>query len=80
MDQVFFYVVPQHAGWRVKSKGFTWDYDSKQAALDFAVSMAKNYSEATGNATIIRLQSDDGDGFHVQASFGANVTAMPSKH
>jgi hypothetical protein len=75
MSQVYFYVAPSSDGWQVKSRGFTWDYDTQQLALDFAVSMAKNYSEATGSLTCIRLQNDDGDGFRLQASFGGDAAS-----
>lgn len=70
MSRIYFYVAPGSDGWQVKSRGFAWDCDTRQLAMDFAVSMAKDYSEATGEQTCIRLQPEEEDEFPFQTGFG----------
>jgi hypothetical protein len=53
-------LVPAGDGWRLGARGFTWYFESRQKALAFALSTARDFALATGQATSVRLQGDDG--------------------
>ena len=67
MSRVYVYVVPERDGWRVKASGLVWDHASRQAAVDFAESMARRYAAATNGSTCVRVHDDDG--FHLHARY-----------
>jgi hypothetical protein len=52
---------PAGDGWRLGARGFTWYFESRQKAIAFALATARDYAEATGQATSVRMQGDDGD-------------------
>jgi hypothetical protein len=51
---------PAGDGWRLGARGFTWYFESRQKAIAFALATARDYTQATGQATSVRLQGDDG--------------------
>jgi hypothetical protein len=74
--QIAYYIVPRGQGWRVHSRGFTWDFDTRQEANAFALEMAEHYACASGRSTCVRLQLPDG-GFDELRSF-AGLVALPT--
>jgi hypothetical protein len=53
-------LVPAGDGWRLGARGFSWYFESRQKAIAFALATARDYTQATGQATSVRLQGDDG--------------------
>jgi len=53
-------LVPAGDGWRLGARGFTWYFESRQKAIAFALATARDYAQATGQATSVRMQGDDG--------------------
>jgi hypothetical protein len=54
-------LVPAGDGWRLGARGFTWYFESRQKAVAFALATARDFAQATGQDTSVRLQGDDGD-------------------
>jgi hypothetical protein len=77
MSRVYFYVVPGSDGWQVQSRGFAWDCGSKQVAMEFAESIAKDYTTATGNPTCVRVQPNAADEFPFQPVFDGDSGPNP---
>ena len=53
-------LVPSGNGWRLGARGFTWYFESRQKAVAFALATARDFAQATGQATSVRVQGDDG--------------------
>jgi hypothetical protein len=53
-------LVPAGNGWRLAARGFTWYFESRQKALAFALATARDFAQATGQPTSVRVQADDG--------------------
>jgi hypothetical protein len=53
-------LVPAGNGWRLGARGFTWYFESRQKAIAFALGTARDFAQATGQATSVRVQADDG--------------------
>jgi hypothetical protein len=53
-------ITPAGDGWRLGARGFTWYFDSRARAIAFALATARDYAQATGQATSVRVQADDG--------------------
>jgi hypothetical protein len=54
-------LVPAGNGWRLGARGFTWYFESRQKAVAFALATARDFAQATGQDTSVRVQGDDGD-------------------
>ena len=67
---VTFYILPNGPAWRVVSRGFVWDFEQAAPAMEFARDMAMQYARASGHATDVRFQDDDGS-FHELQAFEA---------
>lgn len=78
-------ILPNGAGWRVHSRGFTWDFDQGPQAVEFANDMAEHYSRNCRQPTSVRFSDDGGADFHelrafeVETSWGA-VTHPDVRH
>jgi hypothetical protein len=60
MPCIPYVLVPAGDGWRLEARGFTWYFDARQKAIAFALATARDYADATGQATSVRVQADDG--------------------
>ena len=58
MNTITYYILPTGTGWRVSSRGFTWDFRSEQEATAFALSSARNYANSACRPTSVRIQRD----------------------
>jgi len=61
MNATTYYILPTGTGWRVSSRGFTWDFRSEQEATAFALASARDYSNSAGRPTSVRIQRDWGN-------------------
>jgi hypothetical protein len=53
-------LVPTGDGWCLSARGFTWYFASRQKAVAFALTTARDFAQATGQATSVRVQGEDG--------------------
>jgi hypothetical protein len=53
-------LAPAGVGWSLRARGFTWHFSSLRKAIAFALATARDYAHATGQATSVRMQGDDG--------------------
>src|SRR5688572_16575925 len=65
-------LVPAGDGWCLSARGFTWHFSSRQKAVAFALTTAREFAQATGQATSVRVQGDDG-GMRELRGFGGPV-------
>jgi len=60
MSSIPYTLTTSDDGWQVHARGFTWYFESRQKAIAFALATARDFTMATGQATSVRLQGDDG--------------------
>jgi hypothetical protein len=53
--------MPSGAGWKLGARGFTWYFESRDKAISFALATARDFAEASGQPTAVRMQAEDGD-------------------
>jgi hypothetical protein len=53
-------LLPSGAGWKLHARDFTWYFESRDKAISFALATARDFAEATGQATAVRMQDEDG--------------------
>ena len=70
-------LVPAGDGWRLGARGFTWYFDSRQKAVAFALATARDFAQATGQETSVRVQGDDGAMRELRAFSGHVRTRDP---
>ena len=51
MPRIHYTLVPAGDGWRLGARGFTWYFESRQKALAFSLATARDFAQATGQAT-----------------------------
>jgi hypothetical protein len=73
---VAYYIFPHGEGWRVHSRGFTWDFALGAQAVAFASDMAEQYARASGQPTSVRYR-DDAGAFHELRAFEATLPWLP---
>jgi hypothetical protein len=54
--QIVYYVVATGQSWRVQSRGFAWNFSTRQDATEFAIAMAEQFAAASGSSTCVRRQ------------------------
>jgi hypothetical protein len=69
--QVVYYIVSTGQSWRVQSRGFAWNFPTRQDATEFALAMAEQFAIASGRPTCVRRQ--DNGAFEELRLFGASV-------
>ena len=74
MSCIPYVLEPSGNGWRLGARGFTWYFESRQKAIAFALSTARDFTDATGQATSVRVAADDGTVRELRA-FGGMVPA-----
>ena len=60
MTSIPYTLVASGNGWQVVARGFTWHFESRQKAIAFALATARDFAQATGQLTSVRLQGEDG--------------------
>ncbi|MGH8030536.1 MAG: hypothetical protein ACREO3_11455 [Arenimonas sp.] len=70
-------LVPAGNGWKLGARGFAWVFESRQKAVAFALATARDFAQATGQDTSVRVQGDDGDIRELRAFTGRVPKADP---
>jgi hypothetical protein len=70
MSCIPYTLVPAGDGWRLGARGFIWYFESRHKAVAFALATARDFAQATGQATSVRVQGDDGEIREVRAFSG----------
>ena len=60
MSCIPYTLTPAGDGWKLGARGFTWYFESREKAISFALATARDFAQATGQATSVRVQGDDG--------------------
>jgi hypothetical protein len=60
MSSIPYTLTSSGSGWQVGARGFTWYFESRQKAIAFALATARDFTVATGQATSVRVQAEDG--------------------
>jgi hypothetical protein len=55
-----YFLEPVGSGWKLVARGFMWHFESREKAIAFALATARDFAEATGQATSVRVQAEDG--------------------
>jgi hypothetical protein len=75
MSCIPYVLEPSGNGWRLGARGFTWYFESRQKAIAFALSTARDFTDATGQPTSVRVAADDGTIRELRAFGGLSRTA-----
>ena len=73
---VIYSIFPHGAGWRVHSRGFTWDFAQGAQAVEFANDMAEQFARALGQTTSVHFRDEAGE-FHELRGFEAPLPWPP---
>jgi hypothetical protein len=71
--QIVYYVVATGLSWRVQSRGFAWNFPTRQDATEFAMAMAEQFAAASGRSTCVRRQENGN--FEELQVFGPTASA-----
>jgi hypothetical protein len=72
-----YHLAPAGNGWRLGARGFTWYFESRSKAVAFALATARDFAQATGQATSVRVEADDGSVRELRSFSGRPSVADP---